>query len=166
MVYSWTDPNDPSNGPRETSQYQGPNSRYGEIRGGGWTWRAGADEDWSRDHYIDPNTGAIRSRFGGPVGAPPAATALQWQTAHEQAVWDIRNRLMQSAAKYGQGNLHLMQSFRPGGGATIEAGTYGQMAGIQLNRASMMEPMDYLADYRRESGANQARAAKIGRAHV
>ena len=143
--------------------YTGPGSQWGSADKNGFNWYSTTASQWGGAHSIDPETGAIRSNDGSPVGSVPWQVAQQWQSAHDQAVYGIRNRLMQSAAKYGQGNLRLMQSFRPGGGATIEANTYGQMAGIQLNRANMTQPLDYMGDYRdhySKEAASQARKAQ------
>ena len=142
--------------------YSGPGSQWGSADKNGFAWYSTTAGQWGGAHGIDQNTGAITANDGGPVGSVPWQVAQQWQSAHDQAVYNVRNRLMQSAAKYGQGNLRLMQSFRPGGGATIEANSYGNMANIQLNRAAMTQPLDYMGDYRdhysKEAASNARKA--------
>jgi hypothetical protein len=78
---------------------------------------------------------------------------------HDQAVWNYRQNLMQGGINYARGALGLLQSFRPGGGATLEAGQYNTLAGLQFQRAQMTQPMDLLGDYRRHENAQARRAA-------
>jgi len=118
-------------------------------------WYPDANNDWSRDHSIDPNTGEVR----GPYPLPPADVALGFQAQHDRAVWNRRNRLMRDALAFGRGGLSLMQSYRPGGSAAIQAGTHMSLAQIQLNRAAMTTPLDLLGDYRRHEAAKAGSAA-------
>lgn len=120
-----------------------------EARDNGITWLPGAAQTVQNRTTIDPTTGQLV----GPDSLIPGNLGLQYQAEHDRRVWDYRQRLMQDATNYGRGALGLMQSFRPGGGATIEAGQYNTLAQIQLNRAQMTQPMDLLGDYRRHEQA-------------
>jgi hypothetical protein len=139
----------PPQGPdswRRQPGYQGPGSQYGEPRDQGWTWGPGAAEKFSQDNRIDPNTGQIQ----GPGGLVPHQLALQYQAQHDQAVWNFQQSQMRSGMAYARGALGLLQSFRPGGGATLEAGQYNQLAGLSFQRAQLTQPMDLMGDWRRE----------------
>lgn len=120
-----------------------------EARDNGITWQPGAAQTVQGRTSIDPNTGSLV----GPDSLIPHQLGLQYQAEHDRRIFDYRQRLMQDANSYGRGALGLMQSFRPGGGATIEAGQYNTLAQIQLNRAQLTQPMDLLGDYRRHEGA-------------
>lgn len=135
--------------PQQPQQQQDPNGPAWQARDNGITWNPGAAETVAARTTIDPTTGAIV----GPDSLIPHQLGLQYQAEHDRRVWDYRQRLMQDASSYGRGALGLMQSFRPGGGATIEAGQYNTLAQIQLNRAQLTQPMDLLGDYRRHEQA-------------
>lgn len=122
--------------------------------------RAGL-EDWRRTHSIDPNTGDII----GPPGLVPAELGLEYQFLHEQGRDRARQNRMRSAANYARGALGLLQSFRPGGGATLEAGQYNALAQIEQNRAQMLQPLDLLGDYRRDESARANQRANRARAN-
>jgi hypothetical protein len=109
---------------------------------------AGA-QDWRSTHSIDPNTGDL---IGTP-GLIPGQYGLEFQLLHEQGRDRARQARMRSAANYARGALGLMQSFRPGGGATLEAGQYNALAQIEMNRAQMLQPLDLMGDYRRHESA-------------
>lgn len=132
-----------------------PPPEYGGPGQGGWTWAPGANQRFIQENSFDPVTGAPR----GPVALPPADVALQWQAEHDRRVWDYRQRLMRSASNFGRGGLGLLQSFRQGGSAAIEAGQYNTLAGIEMQRASMTQPLDLLGDYRRHEMAMNRQAA-------
>lgn len=138
-----------------TSTYTGPNAPYGQPRDNGWTWNPGAGDLYSQQNGFDPTTGAPV----GPGSLPPHTIALGWQAEHERRVWQYQQSLMRSAHGYASGALGLLQSFRPGGSAAIEAGQYNTLANVQLQRAGMTRPLDLTADYQREQNfQNQRRA--------
>lgn len=120
------------------------------------TWRDDASKLWESEHGIDPRTGAIT----GPMGQIPAGIALKWQGIHDQTVWNARNRMAQDALRYAQGATGLMSSYRAGGGAAIQSNVYGNLSNVRMNQAQMLQPMDLLADYRRDQ---IARAGSAGR---
>lgn len=120
------------------------------------SWRDNANELWQSEHGIDPRTGGIT----GPMGPIPHGIALQWQAIHDQAVWNARNRMAQEAQRYSQGAIGLMSSYRAGGGAAIQSNVYGQAAGVQLQRAQMLQPLDLLGDYRRDALAQAGSAGR------
>lgn len=120
------------------------------------TWADDAHSRYNREHGIDTNTGGIT----GPLGPVPAGLAQQWQAAHDQAVWNARNRMSREALRMAQGGVGLMSSYRSGGGASVLSGGYQNLGQMQLQRAQMMQPLDLLGDYRRDT---LARAAGAGR---
>lgn len=130
--------------------YQGPGSQYGTPQDSGWTWNPGAGQQFAQDNQIDPNTGMF---YPGQGGLVPANVALQYQALSDQGIWRSRQAMMRSGINYARGALGLLQSFRPGGGATIESGQYNQLAGLEFNRAQMTQPLDLLGDYRRHETA-------------
>lgn len=113
-------------------------------------------QEWNAAHQIDPNTGEI----SGPPGAVPQEVGLDVQARHEMGVWNRRNALGASASHWAQGALGLLQSYRPGGGAALESGIYGQLAGIDLQRAQMLQPLDLLGGYREEQARKARRATE------
>lgn len=135
--------------PQQAQAQADPNGQPWTARDNGITWNPGAAQTVQGRTSIDPNTGALV----GPDSLIPHQLGLQYQAEHDRRVWDYRQRLMRDANSYGQGALGLMQSFRPGGGATLEAGQYNNLAQIQLNRAQLTTPMDLLGDYRRHTQA-------------
>lgn len=137
-----------------TSTFLGP--EYGRQTDGGFVWNPDADTTWWNQHQsFDPYGG-----FNGPLGAPPHGSALHAQAAHDRAVWDAKNRLGQSASNWLQGSAGLLQSYRPGGGATMEAGIYNQLANVDLQRSQMLQPLDLMGDYRRHSSVEASRAGR------
>jgi hypothetical protein len=128
---------------------QNPDGTVWQARDNGITWNPGAAEVVAGRTSIDPNTGSLV----GPDSLIPHQLGLQYQAEHDRRIFDYRQRLMRDANSYGRGALGLMQSFRPGGGATLEAGQYNTLAQIQLNRAQLTTPMDLLGDYRRHENA-------------
>lgn len=122
----------------------------------GHTWAPDADARYRAEHSIDPNTGMVT----GPLGPVPAKSGPLFQAAHEQAVWQARQRRGQSAANYMKGALGLLQSYRPGGGAALESGIYQNLASVELQRANLLQPMDLLGDYRRDVSHQARKAAK------
>ena len=131
--------------------YQGPGSQYGTPQDSGWTWNPGAGQQFSQNNQINPNTGMFYP--GQEGGLVPANVALQYQALSDQGIWRSRQAMMRSGINYARGALGLLQSFRPGGGATIESGQYNQLAGLEFNRAQMTQPLDLLGDYRRHETA-------------
>lgn len=110
--------------------------------------------------YIDPVTG----RYVGPSALPSADNALDFQAQHDRAIWDRQQRymdqaqgLLTDATRFQQGALGLLQSYRPGGSAALEAGIYDRVAGgIQaqaggaFQRAQMTQPLDLMGRYREQ----------------
>lgn len=119
---------------------------YGDQRG----WHPGAGERYEQEHRFDPSSGDLL----GPMGPVPAHLAIKYQSIHNQLVWRARNRMSRDAVRMSQGAAGLLSSFRAGGGAALESGIYSQSAGLQMQRASMYEPLDLMADYRRHEAAN------------
>lgn len=132
---------------------------------------------WQQQNTIDPNTGLLV----GPSPLPPADMARVYQALHDRGVWLYRQRLMQmgigrlqqgnqSAQRYMQGALGLLQSYRAGGSAALEAGIYNQLGSFAQNaganeanayfqQAAQTQPLDLLGDLRRKEIADaQGRA--------
>lgn len=155
----WGQPNQPQ--VQQGQGYQGPGSQYGTPRNNGWTWNPNAAESFSQNNQINPNTGMFYP--GQEGGLVPWPLALQYQAQSDQGIWRSRQNMMRSGINYARGALGLLQSFRPGGGATIEAGQYNTLAGLEFNRAQMMQPLDLLGDFRREETAQARRDANRAR---
>lgn len=128
---------------------------YNEARDAGVTWNPGGPQAWARDNSIDPNTGQLV----GPGGLVPHQYGLQYQALHEQAIWRRQQALLSQGMAYGRGALGLLQSYRPGGGAALESNIYGQLGQMSFQRAQLTQPMDLLADYRREQDFQARRKA-------
>lgn len=128
--------------------YTGPGSGLGEPRDNGWTWNPGAGQQFSQEAGWDQY-----GMLTGPNPLPPANVAMQFQAEHNRRVWLHQQSLMRSALGFGQGALGLLQSFRPGGSAALEAGQYNTLAQIQLQRAGMTQPLDLMGDYVRDQNA-------------
>lgn len=111
---------------------------------------------WESQHSINPDTGALE----GPGGVVPGEVAMKWQQMHEQAVYNYRQRLMSGAGDYLRGAQGVMQRFRPGGAAALEAGIYGQIGQQQMQQAQMTEPLNLMRDYERIQADKAAKAAK------
>lgn len=127
---------------------------YGAPGRGGYTWGPDAANRFLAENPIDPTTGLPTGP--GQYGLIPHEIALQYQAAHNTKIWELRQRMMRGGLAYGRGALNLQQSFRQGGGAAIEAGTYQGLMGGKFQQAAMTEPLDLLGDYRREQ-ESQAR---------
>jgi hypothetical protein len=112
-----------------------------------------ATQNYQAGHSIDPNTGQLL----GTPGTVPAGLALQFQDAHEQAVWGYRQRLMSGATDYLQGAAGNLQRFRPGGAAAMESGIYQGVAGNMMQQAAQTQPMNLLRDYERQAGVDARR---------
>jgi hypothetical protein len=112
-----------------------------------------ANQNFQAGHSIDPNTGQLL----GTPGTVPAGLALQFQDAHEQAVWGYRQRLMSGATDYLQGAAGNLQRFRPGGAAAMESGIYQGVAGNMMQQAAQTQPMNLLRDYERQAGVDARR---------
>lgn len=141
----------PRQQPTPGAGYVGPGSDWGYPDASGWTNYPDAADRFNRVNQIDPNTGMFYP--GQPGGLPPANIALQIQSLSDQGIWRSRQSMMRSGINYAKGALGLLQSFRPGGGATMEAGQYNVLAGLEFNRAQLTEPLDFLGDYRRHETA-------------
>lgn len=141
----------------QPAPYTGAGSQYGSPRPNGWTWGPDAASRFAQNNQIDPNTGMFYP--GQEGGLVPWQVGLQYQALSDQGIWRSRQNMMRSGINYARGALGLLQSFRPGGGATIEAGQYNTLAGLEFNRAQMTQPLDLLGDYRREEMASARRQA-------
>lgn len=137
--------------------YTGPGSEYGRPSDGGWKWNKGAGTKFANENPIDPNTGMFEPGKGGLV---PHNVALQMQAQSDQGIWRNKQAMMRSGMNYAQGALGLLQSFRPGGGATLEAGIYNQLGMMEFQRAAQTDYLDLLGDYRRKREDDARRAAK------
>lgn len=129
---------------RRSNRQQGlqeGHNQYGDITG----WHEGGQDRWARDHYIDPMTGELV----GPTNVVPHGYAREMQAQHEKAVAQRQQRMMQGGIDYMRGATNLLQSYRPGGAAALEANVYGQTAGLMFERARMTQPRDFLSDLRR-----------------
>jgi hypothetical protein len=93
-------------------------------------------------------------------GVIPADIAKDVQAEHDRRVWAARNRLGEQASHYEEGALGLLQSYRPGGGASIESGVYRDLAATSLQRASMLQPVDMLGEWRAAEAARARKSAK------
>lgn len=132
-------------------------------------WRDGAAENWAQNHQINQETGELE----GDYPLPPHEVARGYQAMHDRAVWNYRRRLMDQgrqqmgdATNFQKGALGLLQSYRSGGGAALEAGIYNQVAGgmraegsASFQQAQMTQPLDLMSDLRRHEGAIAARRA-------
>ena len=149
-------------GQQAVQQAQQPAVPYGSPQDGGMmgqeyykegvqagTWANDADARYRAEHSIDPNTGAL----SGPLGPVPAGSAALYQSAHEQALWASRQRTAANAVNYMRGALGLLTSYRPGGGAALQAGIHQNLSAAEFQRAEMMQPMDLSGDLRRQDRA-------------
>lgn len=119
-----------------------------------------SDKDWSNlwggQHGIDPTTGGIT----GPGGRVPHPIALDVQQTHERAVFNARQGMMQAGINQQLGSLGVLSSFRPGGLAGVEAGTYDRLANLHFQRAAMTQPMNVLHDLERHEAFQARKDAK------
>lgn len=137
--------------------YNGPGSQYGRPTDAGWQWNKGAGTQFANENPIDPNTGMFEPGKGGLV---PHNVALQMQALSDQGIWRSRQAMMRSGMNYAKGALGLLQSFRPGGGATIESGIYNQLGMMEFQRSQQTDYLDLLGDYRRQREDQARRSAK------
>lgn len=138
-------------------EYTGPGSEYGRPTSAGWEWKPGAGTRFANENQIDPNTGMFRPGQGGLV---PHNVALQMQAQSDQGIWRYKQAMMRSGMNYAKGALGLLQSYRPGGGATLEAGIYNQLGMMEFQRAAETDYLDLLGDYRRQREDQARRDAK------
>lgn len=113
-----------------------------------WNERATIDF-YQLNNRINPETGMLEGDFS----LVPAHLARQYQMEADMAVERRRQRMMQGGIDYMQGATSLLQSYRPGGSAALEAGIHGQTAGLMFERARMTQPLDYMSDLRRHEQA-------------
>ena len=144
-----------------------PGSEYYDFGNG--RWRDNANETWSQNHTVNPQTGELE----GDYPLPPAEVARGYQAMHDRAVWNYRRRLMDQgrgqmadATNYQKGALGLLQSYRAGGSAALESGIYNQVAGgmraegaASFQQAEMTQPLDLLSDLRRHESTLAQRKA-------
>jgi hypothetical protein len=137
--------------------YTGPGSEYGRPTDSGWQWNEGSGTRFANENPIDPNTGMFEPGKGGLV---PHNVALQMQALSDQGIWRSKQAMMRSGMNYAKGALGLLQSFRPGGGATLESGIYNQLGMMEFQRAQQTDYLDLLGDYRRQREDQARRSAK------
>lgn len=127
---------------------------------------ANANADWFANNQYNPETG----QFEGLGNLPNWTIAPNVQSMANLGAYRAQQRYANQAINafrggvgYMQGAQGLLQSYRPGGGAALEAGIYGQTAGLMQNlggayfqRAALAQPLDYMFEYRREQ-QSQAR---------
>lgn len=130
-----------------------PGSDYYDFNAPGWIPEQ--QEQWVRDHPINQETGLVE----GPYPLVPAQYARGYQAISDRAIWQQRQRMMGQGIQYAQGALGLLQSYRPGGAAAMEAGQYNVLAGLQFDRAANTQPIDLLSDLRRHEAASYASSA-------
>lgn len=152
-----------------------PGNQYVDYGASGW--RPGSLEPWAQNNRINPETGILE----GDYGVVPWQLARLYQSQADRAVWQFQQRLMQqgqnqlrSATQFQQGALGLLQSYRAGGGAALEAGVYNNVAnGMRaeasgsFNRAQSTQSLDYLSDLRRhENAVAQQRANRAAERQI
>tara|TARA_R110002126_G_scaffold291760_1_gene457026 strand:- start:14683 stop:15786 length:1104 start_codon:yes stop_codon:yes gene_type:complete len=144
-----------------------PGNEYFDFQNNGW--RSGAAENWSQNHQVNAETGELE----GDYPLPPHEVARGYQAMHDRAVWNYRRRLMDQGrsqiadgTNFSKGALGLLQSYRSGGGAALEAGVYNQVASgkraegsASFQQAQMTQPLDLLSDLRRHEGVVAQRKA-------
>jgi hypothetical protein len=114
-----------------------------------------ADEDRQRrlDQFqLDPNTGLVM----GDQALPDADIAPEIQARQDRLMVELQQRKLKDATRMQMGALGLMQSYRPGGGAALEANVYGQAAQSMRVEAGAFMPTDLLYEVRQDA-AEQAR---------
>jgi len=102
---------------------------------------------------IDPRTGLQY----GPSAMPSAELAPELQAQADRANLLLRQQRMRDATRMQMGALGLMQSYRPGGGAALEAGVYDRAAASIRQEAAAFTPPDLMFPYR-EAKASEARS--------
>jgi hypothetical protein len=117
-----------------------------------------AEEDRQRrlaSYTFDPRTGAMQ----GPNTLPGADIAADVQAKQDQVMREMQIRKLQDATRMEMGALGLMQSYRPGGGAALEANVYGRAAGSLRAETAAMQPLDLMYNARKEDADPARRAA-------
>ena len=122
--------------------------------------REKADQEAARQallnaYAIDPNTGAIQ----GPSALPPPEIAAEIQARQDRQMLLLQQRKLADATDMERGALGLMQSFRPGGGAALEANMFGRVAGSMRAETAAFQPLDLLYELRSEETEKARRAA-------
>ena len=109
---------------------------------------------------FDPNTGLGTSE----TALPSADIAPEVQARQDRLMRRLQQQKLADATDTTRGALGLMQSFRPGGGAALEAGIYGQVAASQRAEAAGFQPLDMMYNKRQsEADRAQARADKASK---
>lgn len=120
------------------------------MKPGTANWQEGpTSEIWFQNNRINPETGMLEGDF--PF--VPHQYARQIQMEADLATEGLRRRYMQGGVDFMLGATDLMESYRPGGSAALEANIYGQTAGLMFDRARMTQPLDYMSDLRRHEQA-------------
>jgi hypothetical protein len=117
-----------------------------------------AEEDRQRrlaSYTFDPRTGSMQ----GPNTLPGADIAADVQARQDQAMREMQIRKLQDATRMEMGALGLLQSYRPGGGAALEANVYGRAAGSLRAETAAMLPLDLMYNARKEDADAARRAA-------
>jgi hypothetical protein len=108
------------------------------------------------DSYtFDPRTGAMQ----GPNTLPGADIAADVQARQDQVMREMQIRKLQDATRMEMGALGLLQSYRPGGGAALEANVYGRAAGSLRAETAAMLPLDLMYNARKADADAARRAA-------
>jgi hypothetical protein len=102
---------------------------------------------------IDPRTGLQY----GPSAMVGADFAPELQAQADRANLLLRQQHLADATRMQMGALGLLQSYRPGGGAALEAGVYDRAAESLRQEAAGFTPPDLMFPYR-EAKASEARS--------
>lgn len=133
------------------------NNRYVTYNNRGPVWRGReAHAAWAKNNYIDE-----RGQLQGDFQYVPHSLAQTYQGIHDVRTYNYRDQVMRDSVAMSKGAANLMSSYRQGGSAAIESGIMQQTAGLNMQRASMIQPMDLMQDYRRYVNERERRAREI-----
>lgn len=90
--------------------------------------------------------------------APPAGIAARIQQGAEGSVADRNARFRQDGRDSLMGAQGLLESYRPGGGASLQSGIYAQQAQMLYN--DQVQAPDLMFDYRRNEAFNERSAQR------
>ena len=105
---------------------------------------------------FDPNTGLSV----GEMAMPDADIAPEVQARQDRIMRRLQQQKLSDATDMQRGALGLLQSFRPGGGAALEAGIYNQVAGGLRAESTAFEPLDLMYRAREAQAEADRRAAR------
>lgn len=133
------------------------NNRYVTYNNRGPQWRGReAHAAWAQNNYIDE-----RGQLQGDFQYVPHSLAHVYQGIHDVRTYNYRDQVMRDSVDMSRGAANLMSSYRPGGSAAQEAGIYQQTAALNMQRASQIQPMDLMGDYRRYVNERERRKREI-----